>query len=55
MKFSLKQFIYNLDLPLDIIKEILSYLTSADVKLRQISLHYKNMRMSKCKKKRFIE
>lgn len=54
MKFSIKQFVYNFDLPLDIIKEILSYLTLRDIKLRQISLEYKNMRMSKQKNKRYI-
>jgi len=54
MKFSIKQFIYNLDLPLDIVKEILSYLSPCDIKMRQISLEYKNMRMSKQKNKRYI-
>ena len=54
MKFSIKQFIYNLDLPLDIVKQILLYLSPCDFKMRQISLEYKNMRMSKQKNKRFI-
>jgi len=54
MKFSIKQFIYNLDLPLDIVKEILLYLSPCDFKMRQISLEYKNMRMSKKKNKRYI-
>lgn len=54
MKFSIKQFIYNLDLPLDIVKQILLYLSPCDFKMRHISLEYKNMRMSKQKNKRFI-
>jgi len=52
MKFSIKQFIYNLDLPLDIVKEILLYLSPCDFKMRQLSLEYKNMRMSKKKKQK---